>query len=548
MWAPVYSVASETPAAIAPPLLARSTSDRGKDLLSLRRPLRELLTSGGDERLIVPDGAVLNGYGCAPEPVSGIGEFSSSTASTISPYGWARASQAHMSLLAAERGNRLEDAFEHRTEDMRSRLRALLQLPVGTDIVFTPSGTDAALCASFVAGALHGGALTRIVPLAEETGNGVVSATAGRHFGVRSALGSNVQKGGQIWGDPESASHVCIPGRDGIGMPLRMEDQDAAITEAVSHGLRNGNKILLFAMDCSKTGLPMPSFGCLQHIASRWSGRVQIIIDACQMRLSRAKLHKYLALNFPVMITGSKFFTGPAFCGALLVPPMMAALCRTIQQVPAGLLNYSGRSSWPVSWSGVRNGLDVALNMGELLRWESALAEMERYFAVPETFRSAALRRLATSAAALIGNTSGMRQVAVHGTGPCGQADEGMAAQTIFPFFLCPDGEPLPYRQTLGVYHALNREVARVAQHGSIGGRAYHVGQPVAINRLDLDPAGALRVSSSARLISQAWDPSDPTGSERRIEHTVDDLAEALQRIAYLGRAAARDEVQGATP
>ena len=48
--------------------------------------------------------------------------------------------------------------------------------------------------------------------------------------------------------------------------------------------------------------------------------KVMIVIDACQARLGRARIRWYLERGFPVLLTGSKFFTGAPFSGALLVP------------------------------------------------------------------------------------------------------------------------------------------------------------------------------------------------------------------------------------
>ena len=42
------------------------------------------------------------------------------------------------------------------------------------------------------------------------------------------------------------------------------------------------------------------------------------------MRLGRTRLQKYLDRGYLVLVTGSKFFTGPPFSGALLVPSALA--------------------------------------------------------------------------------------------------------------------------------------------------------------------------------------------------------------------------------
>src|ERR1700744_1623387 len=61
-------------------------------------PLDELLVSGGDHRL-APSATSENAYGCTPFPAPGRIDFASSTASTISAEGHARARAAREQLL-----------------------------------------------------------------------------------------------------------------------------------------------------------------------------------------------------------------------------------------------------------------------------------------------------------------------------------------------------------------------------------------------------------------------------------------------------------------
>jgi hypothetical protein len=87
-----------------------------------------------------------------------------------------------------------------------------------------------------------------------------------------------------------------------------------------------------------------------------------------------------------ILYTGSKFFGGAPFSGALFVPeqyrPRLSRSSRS--SLPEGLCEFFTEAEWPLAY---RHALpqDVGhLNFGLLLRWESALYELERYFAVPE--------------------------------------------------------------------------------------------------------------------------------------------------------------------
>jgi hypothetical protein len=47
---------------------------------------------------------------------------------------------------------------------------------------------------------------------------------------------------------------------------------------------------------------------------------MQIIVDGSQLRLDPKDIQNYLNKGYIVTITGSKYFTGPPYAGALLLP------------------------------------------------------------------------------------------------------------------------------------------------------------------------------------------------------------------------------------
>ena len=126
-------------------------------------------------------------------------------------------------------------------------------------------------------------------------------------------------------------------------------------------------------MDLSKLGWRAPSDQCLDEISARWPDQVQIVVDACQMRLGRPRLKKYLDRGYLVIVTGSKFFTGPPFSGALLVPAGLDKTIEAIAEIASGICEYSSRSDWPMKWQGLRSRFPIRANFGQWLRWEAAL-------------------------------------------------------------------------------------------------------------------------------------------------------------------------------
>lgn len=67
-------------------------------------------------------------------------------------------------------------------------------------------------------------------------------------------------------------------------------------------------------------------------------------MDACQLRSEGEDLRKYLSLGFLTLVTGSKFYCGPPFCGAVLFPrAALAELEAGCEHLPAGFEDYFTR-------------------------------------------------------------------------------------------------------------------------------------------------------------------------------------------------------------
>jgi hypothetical protein len=472
-------------------------------LLDMALPLEELLASGGDQRLTLDKHDRRNSYGCTAFPRPFVLDFGSSTASTISQkaFGQAREAQARLWLDATRNG--VPAAFDRHCEHAREALRALLGM-AGTEIVFSPSGTDAQLKALFLAQAILGSPLTTIIAGSDQTGSGTAFTACGRHFSTRTSQGVEVDKGEPISGLCQQVRSVNIPFHEQSGR-LRSElEMDDIICAAVAEAAGRGEKILLQVMDSSKLGWRAPSAACMHHIAATWPDQVCIVVDACQMRIGRPQLQDYLARGYFVLITGSKFFTGPAFSGALLVPSSKAAKVRDAT-VPPGLLGYSSCYDWPRTWQGLRKAFSATCNNGQWLRWEAAMAEMTAYFAVPAAFRNAFLEAFAAQVTGLIGASHQLELVSSFNT--ASELGEEMRHPTIFSFLPRRDGKPLPLEQCVGLYRAMGRDLSHLLPPDAPDGmrrtasRVCQIGQPVALAQ----GRAALRICASARLVSSSW-------------------------------------------
>lgn len=509
-------------------------------LRDLFTPLDTLLVSGGDPRLALDANDRVNAYGCAASPEPEIWNFASSTASTISQAAYDRAALAREELMHKCLFDEVEIAFDARCEDMRGELRGHLQLSPRVDIVFSPSGTDSQLQALFLARAVLGAPPVTIVVGADQTGSGTVHTARGHHFSTMTASGLAVRKDGAVAG--LAGDRIAVPLLDTApGIAMR-SDADAAVMRAVETSLAQGRCVFLHIMDSSKLGWRAPSAACLDEIARRWPRKVQVVVDACQARLGRRRLRAYLDRGYMVLMTGSKFFSGPAFSGALLVPKGLSRSIDRIGAIAPGIFDYAGRSDWPMAWTALRSRFERRPNFGQWLRWEAALAEIGSYYAVPGAFRAKALAGLAAGIDSMIVLSPSLRPVP-NAAETAGADDEEFAAATIFPFTLLRDGKPVSVAETCAVHRALardmNEEISGSAADRQVAAQRCLVGQPVRLERHDEAPQAVLRLCVGARLITEAWSP-DATQAQRNLQHMLDRIAHVLVKIELLlDRAAA---------
>lgn len=505
-------------------------------LAALFAPLERLLAGGGDTRLAIDPATKLNGYGCRPSPRPDAFTFASSTATSISDRAFLRAGAARDTLLASAIIR--EDAFEARLEDLRGELAQALGLAgSGVSIVLSPSGTDAQLQALFAARAGLDGPVTSIIVAADETGSGTGFALTGCHFNTATARGLSVTKGAAIAGFANTAS-IDIPLTDEMGRRRSAAEIDAAVIAAVAASVNDGRRVLLQTMDRSKLWRRAPSRACLDEIAARWPDDVQIVVDACQLRTSPTRLKSALARGEMVLITGSKFFTGPPFSGALLIPPRHAERVAHAR-LPDGLRAYSHAGDWPSGWPHLRAQLPDGFNAGQWLRWEAALAEIEAYRAVPQSFRTQALARFCDGATRLIAEAGFelLDDEADDLSDP--HSDDEFLPRTVLPFRLRLDGAYVGRETAAGLYRALNRDVARdlppgaSAEDRAIAAQLCHIGQPVAIRTPGGIETAVLRISAGARILSDSW-CGDEAASARALDGEIDQVRRITAKLRLL--------------
>ena len=505
----------------------------GSAMAELFLPLDHLLGRGGDPRLSIDAASGVNGYGCRPFPCPDTLSFASSTATSISQRAYDRAHAAREALMQSAIAAGIDAVFDARIEAMRGELKACLGLS-RADVVFSPSGTDSQLQALWLARTLLGPELTTVIVAADQTGSGTVETARGNHFSAATAQGSRVRKGEPIAGLAHSVTTVALPLLDAAGEFRTPAETDAQVLGAIEQAIANGN-VLLQIMDSSKLGWRAPSKTCLDEIAARWPDRVQVVVDACQMRLGRPRLQHYLDRGYIVIVTGSKFFTGPPFSGALLVPQGLSNALDAVAAVAPGLQDYSSRSDWPMQWRRLRSHFPIRANFGQWLRWEAALEEIRAYYQVPGEFRARMLTGFGDGVRRIIASSPSLdllppQQRPEHDN----LDDEDLAQPTIFAFVIKHNGCALALDDCRKIYRALAQDVRTDVftdareRDPAIAAQVCLIGQPVALGE-----SAALRICASARLVTECWSSQEDVAREN-LQRELGHVGAVVAKVEWL--------------
>ena len=490
----------------------------------------ELICLGGDARIHLDASGRANRYGCPPAPDAALVAFGSSTASTISQEAFAAVERLRARLLARLDKSTAGDVYASEAQRVRDELLIHFGLTGRAEVVLSPSGTDLHLIAGQL---IASGASPPLAIISEETetGSGVPAALAGAQIKGPTPL------------EPSGAPHSAfapvevraVAARAADGRPRDASAVDAEVEALAEAALRDGRDVLLVLIDVSKTGLISPTPASAFALAARYPGRLTVLVDGCQLRLSGATLAAYLDRGALVAVTGSKFLTGPAFSAALMVPRALAPRLSE-RPAPQGLAAVSAQGDWPEGWS-ARSGLHPAPNFGMLLRWEAALAELRSFAAISDAqvqAVAAGLARVATEAINAHPELAALDARALdRGLG----TDSGWdRLKTIFPFLMraAPDGAWLSRAETEKVWRLMREDLGSHAGGQSLQARAaarlrIELGQPVAAGIRDGDPVSALRLCLSSRLVCET-----SSGDPRAAARMLSDARLALAKAAWL--------------
>ena len=502
------------------------------DFPALAIPAAWTMLEDGDSRLDLDPTTGLDRYGCAALPQSGAAELASSTASTVSLAGLAAAEALWRHFAEAE------------TVESRERVAAAAADVITKDLltavgigprekaapVLAASGTTAILMATGLALDSAMEPALAVIVGAEETGTGVIAAATGRHPCARTPLGTQVGPGWRVAGYPADFATATVAIRDETGHPLSAGAVFDRVLRAVARGRAAGRRVVVTVLESSKTGLVAPGIAAVLELRERFPD-VAVIVDACQWRTGSAVLRRYLAAGCIVVVSGSKFYGGPPFSGALLVP---SALAQGRTPLPEGLAAYSWRGDWPAEWDNRCAGLPRRANPGLLLRWRAALAEIAAFRALPPQ-RVTELLAVFHEIVQLEASACGFALLPP--PPPVASVDDAepwAGLPSIFPVAVArPDGgwfgvEALGVLQSLLRQNAGPRLGAEATLHErTIASRACYVGQPVALG----SGLAVLRIAVGARLLTAADSRGGPVLLHRDVADSLRKLAMIVKRL-----------------
>ena len=395
------------------------------------------LFSGGDSRMAIDPHTGLNKYLCPVTPHRDMVCASSCTASPISARGFNAAANAFFDIDRAPSSRLRASRLTTLNEQIKGRLLQYFGIDGSAEVVLCPSGTDALLTTAMLIGAERPReAMTAILPSAAETGTGVPLAAVCRVFD------------GPNSGKPLTdcvGTTVEIPLRSADGSPRDEDEVNDAFADATATAT---GRAVVYLTHGTKTGLIAP--------ATPPRG-ADVIVDACQARIEPETVAGYIRQGWPVVVTGSKFFGGPAFSGVVLFP----------------------RARLPAANRHSLLSIQHNAHLGTALRWAAAMVMIDAFEPVAAGMAAVLSERAATIKRALASNSA---LVPIGGLPPRGS---GWADQPSIFTFGVRDGTDGGRLLSAVELRPLHERLAR---------RAVLLGQPVGLGSF-----GGLRIAIGAR-------------------------------------------------
>jgi hypothetical protein len=508
---------------------------------NLAKPTEYLLMAGGDLRLNIDEIELLNKYGCRPFPRPDAFTFASSTATSVSNFAFDKTDKVRSILI----GNSLKNGFKKTTIDfselLKNNLKKIFKINEECEIIFSPSGTDSSLQIAAITQIISNKDITHVLVASDETGSGVPAALKGRHFENTTALNYPIKKGDKIEGFRD-IDLIEITFRDENGDLKSAEQLDKEVFAAIEKTNKMGRHVVLHAMDQSKLGYQSPSEKMIESLNSLDNLSIQIIVDGSQLRLDPKDIQNYIDKGYIVTITGSKYFTGPPYSGALILPKSVSKSIQSVKnELPNGLTQYYNHSDWPKSWF-CSNNLSEGFNYGSYMRWNAAIVEMDRYYKTPVLYRNMGIEMFCNFVEDSIKDAAFLEPLYGDKTNVNTYKSKEFGIRnirTIFPFFILKNNEVLSVDNVKKLYTLLNTDLSNNFKDASIetirlAAQKCHIGQAVNVKYNNKTQSAILRISLGARVISESWVNRDISIYFRNIEAQMSQITVIIRKIELI--------------
>lgn len=349
------------------------------------------MTSGGDDRSLINEETGTNKYHIRPQPVDPLHVFRGScTGNPPTLRGYSAAQKLYETVLARRSGEKLDNALRGVFADQRSRLKNLLNLPEGSEVILCPSGSDAEYIPLAIARTLHPDAkITNGCTQLREVGAGSAPASVGKYFSTHTPLGGKLSEEMEYLTGFEGIDGLAVSARETDGSVV---DSAKAMEEFTESALAHDKYPIVHGVFGGKTGLRDAAMPPSLEGGDKSLG----VVDACQGRFTPEELQEWLDQDSLVLFTASKFYQAPPFCGAVIIPPIIAEKLRNSPTPkPVNFLGDDGLggfltdkeipscfTSWTPSLS-----KENANNIGLALRWEAGLTAMDALGAIDDMER-----------------------------------------------------------------------------------------------------------------------------------------------------------------
>jgi hypothetical protein len=344
----------------------------------LSQTLIELLTSGCDERVFIHEDTATNKYHLHPLHYQYSLQRGSCTCNILTPEGHQVADKFLTAIPSAN--------YQEVVASQTQRLKLLLtnHSMDEFEVVYTPSGSDAMYVPLMFQSVLHPKqTIINVVSCPEELGSGSVVAAQAKYYANWNQFGESTEAHSLVVGAPRVETFF-LPARDKSGSILNKKQ---AIRDIVNANV--GQPIVVNLVFGSKSGIKDDL-----AIIDEFPTGVIWVVDMCQFRVDKVLIHKLLSKGVMIMVTGSKFYQAPPFCGALLVP---SSWVNALQSCDASSVSafsqLFSRYDFPALLQGFSDVLPDYKNWGLRMRWQVALEEMEAYNAISEDISNLWIRR-----------------------------------------------------------------------------------------------------------------------------------------------------------